>query len=61
MKIRCLFLTSYQLSVVQMTLKEFPCFTFTELGLALFTLKADTETPSRSKLRHKILIVIFLV
>ena len=57
-----LFLTSYQLSVVHMTLKDPPCFTFTWLGLTLLTLKADTDTaPTRSKLRQNIFIVRFLL
>ena len=48
-------LTSYQLSVVQTTLKAWPSFTFTSLGSTLVTLKAATEA-SRARLGRIILI-----
>ena len=48
-------LTSYQVSVVQTTLKDWPSLTFTSLGSTLVTLKADTEA-SRARLERIILI-----
>ena len=43
-------LTSYQLSVVQMTLKGCPSLTRTSVGLTFFTLKALTA-PTSSRLK----------
>ena len=48
-------LTSYQVSVVQTTLKDSPPFTFTSLGSTLVTLKVATEA-SRARLERIILI-----